>query len=235
VPEENFIPNTLTAYERKNGWRLLWDGKTANGWRGARLDRFPDYGWKMDNDALMVVKSGGGESRHGGDIITTETFSEFELIVDFKISDGANSGIKYFVDPELNKAEGSAIGLEYQILDDEKHPDAKLGVNGNRTVGGLYDLIPPVRKRFNGVGIWNRARIVAKGTHVEHWLNGFKVVEYDRSNQMWRALVSHSKYTVWPNFGEMKEGNILLQDHGDEVSFMNIKIRTLQEEKRRKP
>ena len=228
VPEENFIPNTLTAYEQKSGWRLLWDGKTANGWRGARLDRFPEYGWKMDNGLLSVVSSGGGEARHGGDVVTIEKFSDFELIVDFRITEGANSGIKYFVDPDLNKAEGSAIGPEYQILDDEKHPDAKLGVNGNRTVGALYDLIPPVRKRFNGVGIWNRARIVAKGTHVEHWLNGFKVVEYERGSQMWKALVSHSKYTIWPNFGELKEGNILLQDHGDEVSFMNIKIRTLK-------
>ena len=225
VPEENFVPNTLTSWERTNGWRLLWDGNTQNGWRGAKLDHFPEFGWKMTDGVLTVVASGGGESRHGGDIITTDTYSDFELIVDFKITEGANSGIKYFVDPALNKADGSAIGLEYQILDDEKHPDAKLGVNGNRTVGALYDLIPPVRKRFNGVGIWNRARIVATGTYVEHWLNGFKVVEYDRANQMWRALVSHSKYTIWPNFGELKEGHILLQDHGDEVSFMNIKIR----------
>jgi len=232
IPEENYVANTLTAWEKKAGWRLLWDGRTANGWRGAKLDRFPEFGWKMDGGILTVVASGGAESRHGGDIVTTETFSDFELIVDFRITEGANSGIKYFVDPELNKTEGSAIGLEFQILDDGKHPDGKLGVNGNRTVAGLYDLIPPVRKRFNGVGIWNRARIVAKGSHVEHWLNGMKVVEYDRGTQVWRALVSHSKFKVWPNFGELKEGHILLQDHGDEVSFMNIKLRPLNGQER---
>ena len=131
------------------------------------------------------------------------------------------------MDTELNKGEGSSIGCEYQILDDAVHPDAKLGVHGNRTLAGLYDMIPPAGVRFNGVGEWNRARIVVQGRHVEHWLNGFKTVEYERATQMWRALVDHSKYTVWPAFGERPKGHILLQDHGNTVSFRSIKIREL--------
>ena len=128
---------------------------------------------------------------------------------------------------ELNKGAGSAIGCEYQLLDDERHPDAKLGVNGNRTLASLYDLIPAENRRFNGVGEWNRARILARGSHVEHWMNNQKVVEYERGTQMWRALVAYSKYRDWPRFGEAREGHILLQDHGDRVSFRSIKIRVL--------
>jgi hypothetical protein len=181
-----------------------------------------------------VVESGGGESAHGGDIITVDQFSEFEMEVEFRLTDGANSGIKYFVDPELNKGEGSAIGLEYQLLDNATHPDASAGVSGNRMLAGLYDLIPPYNlsldnpnNPFNGIGKWNKARIVARGNHVEHWLNNFKVVEFDRGTQMFRALVANSKYKIWPGFGEAKEGHILLQDHGNEVHFRSIKIREL--------
>lgn len=228
IQQNNFIKNTLSEYEKNNGWKLLWDGSTTNGWRGAKLDSFPKYGWEIKDGILKVLPSGGEESRHGGDIITTEKYKNFELIVDFNITNGANSGIKYFVDPELNKGEGSAIGCEFQILDDEKHPDAKLGVAGNRTLGGLYDLIAPINKRFAGVGQWNRARIVVQDNNVEHWLNGIKVVEYIRRTQMWRALVAYSKYKIWSNFGEAEKGHILLQDHGDEVSFMNIKIREIK-------
>ncbi|MBD0777392.1 DUF1080 domain-containing protein [Maribacter sp. ANRC-HE7] len=231
VPEISYLKNQLTADETRKGWRLLWDGKTTDGWRGAKLDKFPEKGWEIKDGILSVLSSGGAESRNGGDIVTTNVFSNFELCVDFKLTEGANSGIKYFVDSELNKGEGSAIGLEFQILDDEKHPDAKKGKNGNRTVGSLYDLIRAENnessrgKNFKGINNWNNARIVVKDGHVEHWLNQVKVVEFDRFSQVFRALVEHSKYEKWGNFGQLPNGLILLQDHGDKVSFKNIKIR----------
>lgn len=221
------VPNTLTAQESRDGWKLLWDGKTTAGWRGAKLDQFPAGGWEIKDGVLSVLASQGKESAAGGDIVTVDEYGDFELVADFLITPGANSGIKYFVDTALNKGEGSSIGCEFQILDDNLHPDAKLGVNGNRKLAGLYDLIPPQNVHFNGVGAWNRARIVARGAHVEHWLNGFKTVEYERGTQMWRALVDHSKYTVWPRFGEAAKGHILLQDHGNRVSFRSIKIRPM--------
>ena len=174
------------------------------------------------------MKSDGAESRNGGDIVTVDKYKNFELSVDFKITPGANSGIKYFVDTDMNKGEGSSIGCEFQILDDLKHPDAKLGVNGNRKLGSLYDLIPAPEDKPFRPGFFNNARIVVKDNKVEHWLNDVKIIEYERNNQMWRALVAYSKYKIWPAFGEAAEGNILLQDHGDEVWFQNIKIKELK-------
>ena len=236
--EYNYIPNRLTEVQVAQGWRLLWDGASTNGWRGATLAGFPDHGWTIRDGVLSVDAAAGGESTNGGDIITREEFANFELELDFRITAGANSGIKYFVDPQLGPTlglAGSAIGLEFQILDDERHPDAKLGVRGNRTMGSLYDLIPATNldepgrmaKRVLPPGAWNRARIVATGRHVEHWLNGVKVVEYDRGTQMFRALVNNSKYKDMPGFGERERGPILLQDHGNAVSFRSIKIRSL--------
>ena len=236
--EYNYVPNTLTDVQVAQGWRLLWDGTSTNGWRGATLPGFPDHGWTIRDGVLSVDAATGGESTNGGDIITQEEFANFELELDFRITPGANSGIKYFVDPQLGPTlglPGSAIGLEFQILDDERHPDAKLGVRGNRTMGSLYDLIPATNldepgrsaKRVMPPGTWNRARIVATGRHVEHWLNGVKVVEYDRGTQMFRALVNNSKYKDIPGFGERERGPILLQDHGNAVSFRSIKIRSL--------
>ena len=221
--------NKLTSDESKNGWKLLWDGFTTTGWRGAKLDDFPQEGWVIENGELTVLPSGGAESAAGGDIVTKEVYGDFELKVDFKITEGANSGIKYYVDTDLNKGPGSSIGLEYQILDDKRHPDAKLGNHeGSRTLASLYDLIKAdTNKPVNPIGQWNTAHIISKGNHVEHWLNGMKVLEYERKSDTYRKLVAESKYVDWPNFGESKKGHILLQDHGNKVSFRNIKIKPL--------
>lgn len=237
APQVSYLTNELTTEEKTDGWKLLWDGKTTNGWRGAKLDHFPEKGWKIEDGILMVLPSDGGESANGGDIVTEKKYKNFVLEVDFQLTKGANSGIKYFVDTELNKGEGSSIGCEFQILDDRNHPDAKLGVEGNRTLGSLYDLITangkefnpylPTNKYVNGFSQWNRARVEVNGKHVVHYLNGIKVVEYERNTQMWRALVAYSKYKVWPHFGEAELGNILLQDHGNLVKFKNIKIKEL--------
>ncbi|MFB9057383.1 DUF1080 domain-containing protein [Mariniflexile ostreae] len=221
--------NQLTIDEKKNGWKLLWDGKTTNGWRGAKLEEFPEKGWQIEDGVLSVLSSGGAESNAGGDIVTKAQYGDFELKVDFKLTPGANSGIKYYVDTNLNKGAGSSIGLEYQILDDDLHPDAKLGNHeGSRTVSSLYDLIQAdVNKPIKPIGEWNTAHIISKNNHVEHWLNGVKVLEYERKSADYKKLVSESKYAQWPNFGELDKGEILLQDHGDFVSFKNIKIRPI--------
>lgn len=230
----NVIPNQVSASEQAQGWHNLWDGKTTQGWRGARKDSFPAGGWKIENGELIVQESGGAESKNGGDIVTTDEYSAFELQVEFKLTPGANSGIKYFVSEDLTPIGGSAIGLEYQLLDDERHPDAKLGAAGNRTLGSLYDLIP--RDPLPGglgivprIGEWQHARLVVRPDHhVEHWLNGVKVVDYVRGSPLYHALVARSKYEKIPGFGEAAQGRILLQDHGNEVHFRSIKIRTLK-------
>ncbi|HNW58915.1 MAG TPA: DUF1080 domain-containing protein [bacterium] len=236
IPQSSYLTNQLTPREIAEGWQLLWDGKTTAGWRGAKLDRFPEGGWSIENGMLIVAESGGEEARNGGDIVTVKQYADFELEADFRMTAGANSGIKYFVDTQTNKGAGSAIGCEFQILDDDLHPDAKLGTAGNRTLASLYDLIPAearlyapdenTAKRVNKYD-WNRARIVVRGQKVCHYLNGIKQVEYQRGTQMWRALVARSKYAIWPNFGEAAEGHILLQDHGCQVFFRNIKIKEL--------
>jgi hypothetical protein len=227
IIQKSYLTNKLSEREIKEGWKLLWDGKTTNGWRGAKLTTFPEGGWVIKDGILSTLETGGGESAAAGDIVTVDKYKNFELIVDFMYTPRANSGIKYFVDTDLNKGAGSSIGCEYQILDDKQHPDAIEGIGGNRTLAGLYDLIAPLPKRDNGAGQWNRATIIVNGYHVEHWLNGQKTVEYERGNDAWRALVAKSKYKVWPNFGEVSEGYILLQEHGNAVSFRNIKIREL--------
>jgi hypothetical protein len=225
----NNIPNRLTNYEKNSGWKLLFDGHSTKGWVGAYKKTFPEKGWSVSDGILKVEGSAGKESANGGDIVTTDEYKAFDISFDFKLTPGANSGVKYFVTLEENNT-GSAIGLEYQVLDDTLHPDAKLGRDGDRTMSSLYDMIKADKqKRFiHPMGHWNTGRIVVyPNNHVEHYLNGVKVLEYERGSQAFRDLVAISKYKVWKNFGEAPQGRILLQDHGNEVSFRSIKIRTL--------
>lgn len=225
----NLVPNNLSAQEKYNGYSLLFDGKNVDQWRGAYKKEFPKSGWKVSDGVLSVEKSDGAESANGGDIVTKKQYSAFEFKFDFKLSEGANSGVKYFVtESEGNK--GSAIGPEYQILDDERHPDAKLGKNGNRTLGSLYDLItskktPASQKK---IGEWNQGIIrVYPDNKIEYWLNGYKILEYTRGSKEFLELVADSKYKDWTNFGMAPKGHILLQDHGDKVSFRSLKIKEL--------
>ncbi|WP_282637004.1 3-keto-disaccharide hydrolase [Sphingobacterium thalpophilum] len=222
----NLKPNEIVDAEKKKGMKLLFDGKTSNGWRSIHGDKFPDRGWEVKDGQLTVLKSDGGESTNGGDIVTRDKYTVFDLSFEFKLSAGANSGVKYFVTLK-EKSKGSAIGLEYQVLDDALHPDAKLGRDGNRTLASLYDLITSNRdaRARRPIGEWNRGRIVVTADNkVEHYLNGIKMLTYERGSKQFRDLVAISKYKDWENFGEAKEGFILLQDHGDRVSFRSIKI-----------
>lgn len=225
----NYMPNKLSAHEKESGWQLLYDGHTANGWRGATLTAFPSHGWEYADGVMHVLPSAGKEESGGGDIVTDKQYSAFDLSFEFKLTPGANSGVKYFVTlSEVTK--GSAIGLEYQVLDDKLHPDAKLGRNGDRTLASLYDLIPANKQpRFvRPIGAWNNGRIIVyPNNHVEHYLNGVKVLEYERGSKEFKDLVAISKFVIWKNFAEGKEGHILLQDHGNEVWFRSIKMRQL--------
>jgi hypothetical protein len=226
----DLLPNNLSEQEKRNGVKLLWDGKTTNGWRGAYKDHFPEKGWEIKDNMLSVLSSNGKEAANGGDIVTTGEYGAFILQFEFKITDTANSGVKYFVTEKENN-EGSAIGLEYQILDDALHPDAKLGSIGNRTLGSLYDLIPAVKepRARRKIGEWNRGMIIVHPDgNTEHWLNGWKMLDYRRGSQYFYALVAKSKYEKRPNFGMAEKGHILLQDHGSNVSFRSIKIKELK-------
>lgn len=208
--------NKLTKKERKAGWQLLWNGRDLSGWKSNSPNGDMNKGWKsVDGELVIMARSGAG------DIITEKRYHDFELSVDFKITEGANSGIKYFI------GENGSIGCEFQILDDENHPDAKMGFNGNRRLGSLYDLIPADGWALVAKRDWNTARIVVRGNHVEHWLNGVKILEYEKNNDMWDTIVSHSKFAKVENFAGGDGGHILLQDHNDEVHYRNLKIREL--------
>ncbi|MCO5937110.1 DUF1080 domain-containing protein [Mucilaginibacter sp. RB4R14] len=226
----NLQQNVLSAYEKQDGWKLLFDGKTHDGWRSASSIMFPAKGWKVEGGMLSVIGANGGEAANGGDIITDGQYATFDMSFEFRMSKGANSGVKYFVTLS-EKTVGSAIGLEYQVLDDAVHPDAKLGRDGDRTLASLYDLIPSKKQpRFvHPIGAWNIGRIVVSpNNHVTHYLNGVKVLEYDRASKEYRDLVAISKYKTWKDFGEAKQGHILLQDHGFDVDYRNVKIKELR-------
>jgi hypothetical protein len=216
------LVNVLTPRERAEGWTLLFDGKTTAGWRGLRQRDVPTGGWVVEEGALKRVTSRENPAAKRGDIITDRQFENFQFVCEWKIAPRGNSGIKYPIDERRG-----ATGFEYQLLDDARHPDARVGPT--RQAGALYDLIAPDRhKTLRPVGEWNQARIVVDGRRVEHWLNGAKIVAFERGSDDLKARIARSKYKNMASFGEVTRGHILLQDHGDNIWFRNIKVRELR-------
>lgn len=207
----------IASAQTKHDYQSLFDGKTLNGWRMAQHDSAPGIAWSAVNGEISF-----DPTKHGSDIITAKSFKDFDLSIDFKVSDGGNSGIKYFLSPN------TTLGCEFQIIDDSRHADAKLGVNGNRQTGALYDIFPPeANKPYKGANVWNTARIVSKGNHVEHWLNGTKILEYERGSEQFKQAISRSKFKDTQGFATATSSPILLQAHGDKVWYRNIKIKEL--------
>jgi hypothetical protein len=224
----SFLFFTAAAFGADTGWTDLLAGDRTDAWRSSRDEHFPARGWTLADGVLTIHKAGGEESR--GDIITRARYANFELELQFRMTPGCNSGIKFFVQIITDRPTplGSVVGPEFQILDDERHPDAKGGRDGNRKVGALYDLFPAAAgKTVKPMGEWNQARIVAQGARVEFWLNGKMTLQFDRRSAAFRELVAQSKYRDIPDFAGWADGHILLQDHGDEVSFRQVRIREL--------
>lgn len=210
-------PNSLTASEVQAGWRLLFDGVSSKGWRTFGQTNFPAKGWVVEDGWLKHQAKGGG-----GDLIAVDKFDDFELSWEWKLAPGANSGVKYFIYEPL----GRAVGHEYQLLDDVNHPDGKIGPH--RQTASLYDALPPGPHTLNPPGEVNSSRVVVQGNHVEHWLNGAKVLSYELGSPELEAAKAKSKFKNEARWGTKFSTPILLQDHGDEVSFRSIKIRVIQ-------
>jgi len=224
VNEHSQQANTLTDEEMNDGWSLLWDGKSFEGWRGINKDHFPLTGWIIENGELICLGNELPDSIKGGDIITLKEYGSFELKLEFKIGPKANSGIKYFVSETLKSAPKHGLGLEYAILDNANWPYDKPGYN--RTCGSLYDLVrAPENAVTRPYGQWNQAVIKVEGKHIRHWLNGVKTVDIDKDSEEYKALLAKSKYAPIPGWGNFAKGHILLQDEGPRASFRNIKIR----------
>lgn len=227
-------PNALTAEERTAGWSLLFDGQTFKGWHLFQQKRGASGGWKVVDGALVCPKSNGRPNGSGGDLVTDDKFGDFEFSFDWRISPGGNSGVHYFVDENLPSHKPlyagdtgkSPVGFEYQVLDDEKHPDAKRGPT--HMAGALYDLFAAPKKTLHPTGEWNEGRILVRGNHVEHWLNGVKTAQCDLDSPAFREALAKSKYHVVPGFGTKVLTPLALQDHGEEVAFRSLKLRTLK-------
>lgn len=228
-------PNALSPAEQAAGWVLLFDGRSLSGWKGLGYDPIPSRHWLVEDGAIKknptkdVPLQADGQPAQGGDLMTVETFGDFELAFEWKISPGGNSGVKYNVSEEMSMRQApnhAALGFEYQVLDDLLHPDAKNGPN--RTAGALYDLVPPgPGKILKRVGEYNSARIVWRGGRGEHWLNGVKILEFDLNSADFATRLAKSKYASIAGFADQRRGHIVLQDHTDAAWYRKIKIRGL--------
>lgn len=210
-------PDTLTAQEREAGWRLLFDGRSTTGWRGYGTER-PPAGWVVQDGALV-------RAARSGDIMTVERFGDFELELEWKISAGGNSGVFYRVAEIETPRRTRLHGLEMQVLDNAGHRDGRVP---ETSAGSAYGVYAPVHDATRPVGEWNHVRIVARGAHVEHWMNGIKVVEYELGSDDWKARVARSRFASWPAYAQARTGHISLQDHGDWVAYRRIRIRPLR-------
>jgi 3-keto-disaccharide hydrolase len=212
-----FNAGTVTA---KQKWQALFNGKSTDAWRGFRRASFPSKCWNVEGGELRTIKDCDKSDRI--DIITKDTYQDFELELEWRISPGGNSGIIYLVSEEED--ETWKTGPEMQVLDDDKHPDGK---NPKTSAGALYALIAPTNKTLKPVGDYNKVRLVVRNGHVQHWLNGRKVVEYDLGSDMLKELIAQSKFKDYPHFAQNRKGHVALQYHGDEVWYRNIRIRAL--------
>lgn len=230
VPVANYTLNTISALEKAQGFGLLFNGKDLSGWRAVLKQTPPTKGWVVKDGLLQLMPADSSSIHKFGDLLSAQAYKAFELNFDFRLTEGANSGVKYFV-MESEKSARAGLGLEYQILDDEHHPDAKMGKAGNRTMSSLYDLIPAEKQGPHyqkKIGEWNKGKIIVYPNNlVQHWLNGFKVLEYVRGSDNFKALVAQSKFAGKEGFGLAEKGPVLLQDHGNAVYYKNIKIREL--------
>jgi hypothetical protein len=227
--------NVLSDAEKADGWILLFDGKSFNGWHGLGREEFPSQHWLIKNGVIEKIasvdgpKMPDGQPMQGGDIITDQAWTDFILIFDWKISTGGNSGVKYNVSEELSTSRSpghAALGWEYQVLDDEINNDK---LEPTHRAASLYDMIEATNKTLKPVGEWNTGKIVFIGNHGEHWLNGVKVVEYDMDTPEFKALFEKSKYAKIPGFMDKKKGHIVLQDHSSAAWYRNIKIKPVSE------
>ena len=213
--------NQLTAAEKKAGWILLFDGNTLDGWRGYKRADAAGTRWKVEDGLLMIDPGDGKDTRGQRDIISTATFDRFELSWEWRASEGGNSGVKYFVLEDMD----SAIGHEYQLIDDERHADAKIGPH--RQTAALYDVLPAANRPIKPAGEFNQSRIVVNGRNVQHWLNGTRVLQYELSSPALQAAVDKSKFKGIERFGKPQKGHILVQDHGDRVWYRSIRIKAV--------
>lgn len=224
-------PNRLTPTEIEAGYRLLFDGMTGRGWRSADSEDFPDEGWSIEDGILSIREAGTFELRAGGDLFSRERFGDFVFDFEFRLSEGANSGVKYRAEVQRQFGFVHSLGCEYQILDDARHPDAKRGLDGNRRLASLYDVIAARDSNGSPPGgepeRWHHGRIHLESRHLAHYLNGVRVVNAKLDSAPWKMTVADSKFADRPDFCSGPRGHIVLQDHGNQVQFRNLRIRTL--------